>query len=128
MRNVSGVPIEPLDNWLRCTRPSPLTRPSCIDPMDTCQEPPRDTRLSATTEGWFYVILALVPALGLQGAFEHWHRYRDPALTAMLAADALICLRALVGIVLGQKSKWWWLYCALYLLLAPISSWAKRIL
>ena len=71
--------------------------------------------------GWWVVLMLLVPALVLHSswpALEAW--YGDAKSMALLAGDAAIGARAVVGAARRHGGHWWIMYALLYLALVPI--------
>ncbi len=77
--------------------------------------------------GWWYVLIFLVPALYLQGIGLGSDGRAEPAEAGpLLAADCAIGLRAVLGLVAGRSTRWWAVYCALYAALPAIATQAMR--
>jgi len=77
--------------------------------------------------GWWYVVVLFFPVFLLQGGFDHRFRPCEPAFTFFVLLDVAILFRALLGLVLQQKSMWWWVYGALYFLLTPLIPWVAGV-
>ena len=95
--------------------------------MNAIKENVNDGLPISRSLGWWYVVLGLLPAMWLQGAFHVRSFDSDPVLAVMLAVDAMIVLRAEIGIILGQSSRMWPAYCMMLFLVSPVTTWIVGI-
>ena len=83
--------------------------------LDLAMESEEQEGKQSTLNGWWYVLLLFWPAAWLQlrllgGGGRHFPDRYD----AVVAIDCLIAFRALMGVINGNRSRWWVVYLLLY--------------